>query len=173
MPRQYWGGGGLAIPLQNAGAPVGGTNEVQTLTIDATGGTFKLSYDGQVTAAITWSATNATLVANIDAALEALVNIGVGGVVTAVGTLTAGVGTITLTFSGGQLAHKAINTVAVNNNSLTGNATLSVAETTPGVDATYRDAPVGALLNDTTNAFLYQNTGTQYNPTWTKVGLES
>jgi hypothetical protein len=33
-------------------------------------------------------------------------------------------------------------------------------------------AAVGALLIDTTNAFLYQNTGTVASPTWTKVGVE-
>jgi len=46
---------------QVAGAPVAGTNEVQTLTIDATGGTFQLSFQGFTTAAISWNATNGTL----------------------------------------------------------------------------------------------------------------
>lgn len=159
----------------SAGAPSSGTSEVQTLTIGGTptGGTFKLAYDGYNTAAITWSATNATLIANIDAALEALPNIGTGGIVTAAGTVTAGIGTITLTFGGNQ-AFKVVNTITVANNSLTGTApTLAVAETTPGVTATGRGAPKGAELTDTTNGIAYINTGTALAPTWTKVGTQT
>jgi hypothetical protein len=53
-------------------------------------------------------------------------------------------------------------------NALTGTApTLAIAETTPGVSATARGAPKGALLIDTTNGALYQNTGTPQAPTWT------
>lgn len=160
----------------SAGAPSAGTDEVQTITFGGTptGGTFRLSYDGMTTANISWSATNATLVANIDTALEALPNIGTGGVVTAVGTMTAGIGTITVTFSGTNLAKRAVNTIAVANNSLTGTSpTIAVAETTPGVDATASGAAKGALLTDTTNGILYINTGTPQSPTWTKVGTQT
>lgn len=166
---------GLGTPYQNAGAPVAGTDEIQTLTIGGTptGGTFQLAYDGFVTAAIPWNATNGTLIASIDAALEALPNIGTGGITTAAGTLTAGIGTITLTFVA-QNGKKAVNTITVANNSMTGTApTAAVAETTPGVDATARGAAPGALLNDTTNKLLYQNTGTAAAPTWTKVGTQT
>ena len=99
--------GGYAATF--SGAPAAGTNEVQTLTIGGTptGGTFRLSYQGRRTGLIAWSATNNTLVANVDAALEALPTIGTGGVVTAAGTLTAGVGTITITFSGTRVARRA------------------------------------------------------------------
>lgn len=161
--------------LTNAGAPVAGTDEVQTLTFGGTptGGTFKLSFKGYRTAAISWSATNATLVSNIDAALEALAAIGSGGVTTAVGTMTAGIGTITVTFAG-ALGKKAVPTMAVALNSLTGtNPTLAVAETTPGVDGTYRTSSKGALLVDTTNGIAYINTGATNAPTWTKVGTQS
>lgn len=151
--------------LQVTGAPSAGTDEVQTLTIDATGGTFKLKYDGFTTAAISWSATNNTLRDNVDAALEALPNIGAGNVTTAVGTMTAGVGTLTITFTG-ALAKLAVPTITVANNSLTGTATCSIAETTPGVTATYRGQPVGAMLMRD-NGTLYINTGTAYAPTWT------
>jgi hypothetical protein len=167
--------GSLGVPLQNAGVPSGGTSEVQTLTIGGTptGGTFKLAFDGYTTAAITWSATNATLVANIDAALEALASIGTGNVTTAVGTMTAGIGTITLTFAG-NLAKKAVSTITVADNSLTGTSpTLAVAETTPGVSATGRGAAIGTLLVDTTNGVLYINSGTANAPTWTVVGSQS
>lgn len=161
--------GAIGAPLQNAGAPSAGTNEVQTLTIGGTptGGTFRLAFDGFVSGAITWSATNATLLANIQAALDAMPNVGTNGLVAAAGTLTAGIGTITLT-AGANLARKAINTLTVAYNNLTGTSpTLAIAETTPGVDATARGASKGALLVDTTNGTLYQNTGTATAPTWT------
>ena len=165
---------GIQGILANAGAPVAGTDEVQTLTIGGTptGGTFKLNFDGQVTAAITWSSTNSTLLANIDAALEALGNIGTGGVATADSTLSSGVGDLTLTFSGSNTGKKAQNTITVENNSLTGTSpTVAVAETTPGVEATHRNAPKGALLVDITNAKLYMNTGAAQAPTWTPVAI--
>lgn len=168
-------GGGLGTPLANAGAPVAGTDEVQTLTIGGTpsGGTFTLAFGGFTTSAITWVNVNNTLVAAIDAALEALPSIGTGGVTTAVGTMTAGIGTITITF-GGNLAKQAVATITVAENSLTGSSpTVAVAETTPGVDATARGIAAGGLLIDTTTKKLYINTGTPLAPTWTVVGSQS
>lgn len=160
-------------PYFNAGAPGTGTNAVDTLTLDATGGTFKLAYDGFTTGAITWSATNATLLANIQAALDALPNLGTNWVVASAGTVTAGVGTILLTFSGGDVAKTAAATITVANNSLTGTATCTVSETTPGVRATHRNSIPGAVVVDVTNKKLYINTGTQGAPTWTVVGSQS
>lgn len=160
----------------NAGAPGAGTSEVQTLTIGGTptGGTFKLAYKGQITAAIAWSATDATLIANIDAALGALSTIGgASNVTTAAGTVSSGIGTITITFAG-ALAKLAVPLITVDTNSLTGSSpTLAIAETTPGVTATHRGAPKGALLVDTTNGVWYQNTGTVSAPTWTAVNVAS
>src|SRR5262245_2365994 len=141
-------GQGLVNPYVNAGVPAAGTAEVQTLTIGGTptGGTFKLSFQGFTTAAITWSNVNATLIAAIDSALEALPSVGTGNVTTAAGTVTAGIGTITLTFAG-ALAARAVPTITVADNSMTGTSpTVAVAETTPGVDATARGAVRGALL---------------------------
>jgi hypothetical protein len=170
-------GAGLGEPLTNAGAPVAGTNEVQTLTIGGTpsGGTFKLAFEGFTTAAITWSNVNATLLAAINAALDALPNGGTSAIVATAGTLTAGIGTVLLTFSGGNVQRKAVATMTVADNSLTGAApTLAIAETTPGVDATGRTAPTGAHLIDTTNGKLYINTSTTaLAPTWTVVGSQS
>lgn len=156
----------------SAGAPSAGTNEVQTLTIGGTptAGTLKLLLDGIPTAAITWSATNATLLANINAALDAV--FGASSIVATAGTLTAGIGTILLTFSGGSYAKRAVNTMAYVN-SLTGTSpTLAIAETTPGVDATARGAAIGARLVDVSNGILYISTATNP-PTWTKVGLQT
>lgn len=163
--------GGRAV----AGAPSAGTDEVQTITIGGTptGGTFKLAFQSKTTTAIAWSATNATLIANIDAALEALSTIGTGNVTTAAGTLTAGIGTITVTFTGAR-AKSAVPMITVADNSLTGTApTVAVAETTPGVNATHRGAPIGATVTDTTNGKLYINTGTATVPTWTVVGTQT
>lgn len=159
----------------SAGAPVAGTNAVQTLTIGGTptSGTFKLALEGFTTAAITWSATNATLLANIDTALEALPSVGTGGVVTAAGTLTAGIGTITLTF-GGDRARQPVTLATVANNSLAGtDPTLAIATTTPGVRPSGQGAAIGATLTDTTNGKLYINTGTAAAPTWTVVGTQT
>jgi len=166
---------GVYRPYLNAGVPSAGTNGVQTLTIGGTpsGGTFKLSFDGSITAAITWSATNVTLLANINTALDAAPSVGVAGLVATAGTLTAGIGTITLT-AGAALARLAINTVAAADNSLTGTApTLAVAETTPGVTATNRGAPPGGLLIDVTNAKLYVNSGTALAPTYIVAGTQT
>jgi hypothetical protein len=163
----------LTMPVyRGAGAPSAGTDEVQTITIDATGGTFKLAFGTQVTAAISWSSTNNTLRDNVDAALEALGAIGTGNVTTAVGTMTAGVGTLTVTFVS-ALGKLAVPTLTVADNSLTGTGTLTVEETTPGVTATLRGKRKGTTYVDTTNAKAYINTGTAAAPTWTVIGAQT
>lgn len=53
-----------------------GNNEIQSLIIDATGGTFTATFGGQTTAATAYNATAATMKTN----LEALSTIGVGNV---------------------------------------------------------------------------------------------
>jgi formyltetrahydrofolate synthetase len=53
-------------------------------------------------------------------ALEALTNIGAGNITTAVGTMTAGVGTLTLTFAGALAKLNTSRMIAVADNSLTG-----------------------------------------------------
>jgi len=162
------GSGGYA----SAGVPVAGTDAIQTITIGGTptGGTFTLTFEGFTTGAIAWSATNATLIANIDAALELLPNVGTGGVTTAVATMTAGIGTATVTFTGRGKQPIALMTVT---SSLTGTApTVAVATTTPGVRADGLNAPKGATLTDATNGKLYINTGSATAPTWTLVGAQ-
>lgn len=163
---------GLGI-IPNAGAPSAGTSQVWTLTFGSgtSAGNFRLTYDGYTTGDIAWSSTNATLVANIDAALGALASVnGAGNVTTAVGTMTSGIGTITVT-AAGDLAAKALPAITVNTQTTGG--TLSIATSTAGVDATGRGLSKGALITDTTNGILYINTGTAVAPTWTKVGTQS
>ena len=158
-----------------AGAPVAGTDEVQTLTIGGTptGGTFKLALEGFTSSSVTWSATNATLLANLNTALRAMPNLGASEITAAAGTLTAGIGTITLTFGGNRGKQLIPSLFTVAENALTGTApTLAVAETTPGVDATARGSAPG-LVFDTTNKKLYVNTGTALAPTWTVAGAQT
>lgn len=167
--------GATGAVLTNAGAPTAGTNEVQTLTIGGTptGGTFKLTFDGFQTAAIAWSATNGTLLANINAKLDLLPNGATSAIVASDSSLTAGIGDLLLTFSGDPLAKRAVPTMTAQS-SLTGTApTLAIAETTPGVDVSFRGAIKGQLLTDTTNGILYINTGTAAVGVWTKVGTQT
>ena len=162
--------------LTNAGVPSAGTDEVWTLTVGGTpsGGTFKLKFGPHTTAAISWSATNNTLRDNVDAALEALRNIGTGGVTTAVGTMTAGIGTLTLT-GAGALGKRALRqSFSVASNSLTGTSpTVAITKSTPGVNATGLGSGKGTKLVDSTNGIDYINTGTADAPTWTKTGTQS
>lgn len=166
-------GTGLGTPLINEGAPIAGTNEVQTLTIGGTptGGSFRLALDGIITGPIAWSSTNSTLLANVQAALDS--TFGTSQIVAAIGSMTAGVGTITLTFSGVNYQRLAVNTMTAVNNLTGSSPTVAVAETTPGVTATHRGCARGALLIDVTNARLFINTGTPTAPTWTVVGTQT
>jgi hypothetical protein len=161
------------VPVYSyAGVPSNGTSEVQTLTIQTStsGGTFKIQVTGgRKTGAITWSATDATMVANVDAALELLPEIGTSGVTTAAGTLSSGIGTITLTFTG-KNAKRDMALLVVTDNAITGGAAPAIAVTTPGVEATFRTAATGTLLVNSTTPDLYINDSvTSGSPTWTKV----
>lgn len=159
--------------LMTTTTPVNGTSEIDTITIGGTptAGSFTLTFEGKKSGTITWSATNNTLVANIDAALEAMSNIGTGGVVTAVGTMTAGIGTITVTFGGNRAKQNV--PVMTGTSALTGTSpTLAVATTTPGVDADGRISPKGSLCIALDTGIVYGNTGTPPNPAWAKVSAQ-
>lgn len=102
------------------------TDEEQTVTVTATGGTFTLTYDGQTTDAIAENATAAT----VQTELEQLSNIEVGDVVV---TGSAG-GPYTLTF-GGNLADVNVEALTASAAGLTqaaGTGTAAVATTTAG-----------------------------------------
>lgn len=108
-----------------------GTNEVQTVTISATGGTFTLTFSGQTTSAIAWNASAAT----VQTALQALSSIGSGN---ATVTGSAG-GPYTVTFVG-DLGLSNVAAMTGSGASLTGGAgTVTIATPTPGVapDATW------------------------------------
>lgn len=166
--------GGAKTEYSMAGVPTNGTDEVQTITIGGTpeaSSTFRLTLDGWTTDPIVWSATNNTLRDHVDAALEALPNVGTGGVVTAVGTMTSGVGTLTLTFSGTRLKKKnialAVGSAFLKSDGTASTGTVAVATTTAGVDASFRDANTGDKLTDSTNGVEYVNTGVPGAPVWT------
>lgn len=101
------------------------TNEVQTLTVNATGGTFTITFDGQTTGNIAEAATGAT----IQTAMEALSNI-VAGDVTVAG---AAGGPWTFTF-GGYYAGKNVPLMTGDDTLLTGITlpAITFVETTPG-----------------------------------------
>jgi len=117
------------------------TAEVQTVTITGTptGGTFTLTFDGETTGPIDFDATNAEM----DTALEALSNIGVGEV-----TVTGGPGpgtAFTVTFSS-SLGN--VPQMTANGAGLTGGTTptVTVTTTTGGnnlTDVGYRAPEVG------------------------------
>lgn len=104
-------------------------DEVQTLTVSGspTGGDFKLSFKGYVTAAIPYNATAAA----VQAALETLTSVGGGGIIAAGGPLSTS--PVTLTFSN-QLGGAAVPLVTVVSPTLSGgtDAAALVARTTPG-----------------------------------------
>lgn len=123
-----------------------GTNEIQTLTIGGTptGGTFTIGYTGtvlntitkQVSGPIAWSATNATLIANILAALQAIPAIqssDSSNVLVAALSLSAGIGTINVTFVNG-LGGLDINQMTADATLLTGSSpTTAFTTATAGV----------------------------------------
>jgi hypothetical protein len=102
------------------GWDVVGVNEQQRVTIGATGGSYKLAFEGEETAAIDFNATGA----QVAAALAALPAIGSGNI--------AGSGSATLpkvlTFQG-TLAGTDVNELTVADNSLTGGAASVTVET--------------------------------------------
>lgn len=106
--------GAGALLLSNAGNTfLAGINEVQRIVVaGATAGTsqFNINFNGNVTATITVDAVDATTAAAIDAALEALPNVGAGGV-----SVTAtGVGQFDITFTGHLAEQDIPNQITVN-----------------------------------------------------------
>lgn len=101
----------------------GAANEVQTLALDgATGGTYTLSFGTETTSDIAFDADAAT----IQAALEALNNIGSGNVTVASAT------DFTFTF-GGTLGNSKLPVIQVDDTNLTGTTTgATVVRTTAG-----------------------------------------
>lgn len=150
---------GQVILNQTIGqVPTNGTNEVQTLTIGGTpsagaSSSISLTWNGLTSIAVLWSATNATFLANVQAALDGLFSAGGtsgSNCLVADATLSSGIGTATITFKGSYAATPQNLLVAVNN--LTGTSpTAVVTRTTSGVTASDRSAAPGELLLFTGN----------------------
>lgn len=121
----------VEVSAGNVAAEGGSTNEVQTVTIDATGGTFTLTYDGQTTATIAFDASAAT----VDTRLTALSNIGPSDVAV---TGEAG-GPWAVEFTG-DLAEENVALMTGDGASLTGGSTTVVIDpTTGGQDGVLED----------------------------------
>lgn len=166
----------VSFPLLSIqAAPTNGVSEVQLLTPTPTisGGYFTLTFDGEETAHIPWDAT----IAEIQAALEALDNIGEGNIVCTgddpdpdAATQLSDGGVVTMTFSG-DLAGLNQPEMTADASNLTGvGHALAVTTDTPGVRGTYRGVQSGALVQDETNGVLYQNDGSAQVPVWTDLG---
>jgi hypothetical protein len=154
--------------FNTATAPVNGTNEVQTLTFSGSisGGSFVLSFNNKQTGPIPWSNVNATLIASIQTSLDALATLGSGQTVVAVASMTAGIGTATVTFSGSKVAKMDVSQL-IRSSSLTGSgADLAVSTTTPGVTADGRNSNKGTLCVAQDTGHIYVQTGTAPNVTW-------
>jgi len=116
-----------------------GLNEVQTVTIDATGGTFTLSFGGETTGALAWNISAAALLA----ALEALEGIEVGDLTVTLDTLV-----YTITF-GGSNAKKDVPVLVADAGSLTGGgSTATVAVSVAGTVSTGRSEIRGFVWPD-------------------------
>jgi hypothetical protein len=160
---------GAFEPRQVAGAPSAGTSEVQTITVTpggSLGGTYRLRFEGFETTALADDALGSA----VQTALRALKSIGTSG------CSVAGDGPYVVTFTG-DLGKKALGMLESTAEAATDSSEdpplVEIAETTPGVTATHRGAPIGAILIDTDNGIEYINTGTPNAPTWTKVGTQS
>ena len=154
-----------------SGAPSAGVDEVQNAVFaGAPAGNFSLLINGYATAPIPHSTVNATLVQNIQTAIDATPGLGAGNIVASVGTtppLVAGVGSVLLTFSGANVAKRAHATIGVLTQPSPG--TLTITESTAGVDRHPANPRVGALLVNEANGDLMRNTGTPTAPVWTAV----
>lgn len=136
--------GAAGVPFTvSAGISGSANNEVQTVTITGspTGGTFTLTYSGQTTAGIAYNADAAT----VDAALEALSNIGAGDVTCTGGPLP---GTAVIVEFTGALAATNVAEMTASGAGLTGGSSPAVA-----IATTTAGSPADTLtLNTTTTA---------------------
>lgn len=111
--------------------PVTGINEQQTITVDATSGTFTVTFGGQTTIATAFNAAASLLQTN----LEALSTIGTGNIGVAGGPGAAGGGTpYTLTFQN-ALGYQNVAPVTTGAGSLSGGASTAAVATTVGGSA--------------------------------------
>lgn len=162
-------GGG---PLTKAGAPTSGVAQVETAVIVGT-----ITGSGNATFTITSALVTGSPLA-----------VSVAVLVDDTPTLVASKAATTLNANAAVSAHfvassSAENLILTAKKAAANDATLNIAytngtctgltpdatsnDTTAGVKADFRGAPVGAVLADTTNGNLYENQGSANIPTWT------
>jgi NHL repeat len=131
----------FGLNVVSTGPDNAGTNEVQTITVNATSGAFKLSFEGETTATLPYNAT----AAEVEAALNALPSI--GGASAAVSV--SGASPYHVTFEG-SLAGVNVNQISIDTSALgfaVGTA-LSCSSTTSATTTKYQwlrnGAPIGA-----------------------------
>lgn len=114
------------------GPYVASPSEVQQIAVDATGGTFTITFDGQTTAAIAATATAAA----VQAALELLGTVNPGDITVTGGPGAAGGATPYILTFGGRYLGLNVPAVTTAAGSLTGGAgTATVTTTTAGAGA--------------------------------------
>lgn len=151
--------GGIG-PFQYAGDPTQkqGVDAVQTIVLTGapTQGDYVLGFEGSVTAPIAYNANAAA----VQAALEALPTLGVGNVIAAGGGAST---VVTFTNARGK---QPVPPLTVPSSSFDMDATIAIEQTTAGESPSGLGSAKGALLIDTENGKLYQNTGTASLPVW-------
>lgn len=132
-------------------------NEIQTISpsVAPDAGTYKIVFSGQTTGTLNWNDSAAT----IQAALEALGNIGSGNISVS-GTLAT---TVTLTFQG-TLAATNVDQVTISNNALTNSSvaiTLNINTSQDGNAYTPTNNSLQVLLNGVSGrAMTFKASGT-------------
>lgn len=152
-------GSAMARALESGQSMPG--NEVQQVAVNATGGTFTLTYDGQTTSAIAYNASEAVLLA----ALEALSNIPTGSLRVTQTVAASPAFTYTVEF-GSSLGETNVTQMTSGVGSLTGGAgTATITTVTAGAAVTdinlvpilpteisiYAFSSAQASISDTTN----------------------
>lgn len=155
--------GAITITADSAGA-VSGANAVEAIpVVDSTGvGTFTLTIEGITTGAITYSSTAATLVTNINTALNSA--FGTSAIVASGASLAA----LILTFSGTGYTNRPINghvtsVITIGSGSFTINGVVGTAGT-PGVSTTTTAGVVAVLAQGgefIAGSFIQDNDGSQ------------
>lgn len=162
-------GGG---PLTKAGVPTSGVAQVETAQIVGT-----ITQSGNATFTITSALVTGSPLAVAVAVLlddtasmvaaKAAAALNVNAAVSAHYVATSNAADLILTAKKAAADDATLN-IAYTNGTCTGlTPDASSNDTTAGVKADYRGAPVGTVLTDTTNGNLYENQGSANVPTWT------
>lgn len=133
-------------------------NEVQSVKVDATGGSYTLSFGGYTTSPIAFNASATTGTSSVRARLEALTSIGTGQVTVTGGPGDSGGTTpYTVTFAGTLVATNVAQLTGDSAGLTGGGAALTLSTTTPG-------APAGTVAVTTPTEGFAPHAGTAADP---------